>query len=71
MTTPAAPTPAPAAPAKPPAGAAVPPASQDRTDALGAAIVAIARHITGDSGDGHQALVMLGLTSQQADAITG
>ena len=67
MTTP---QPAPAAPAKPPAGAAVPPAAQDRTDALSAAITAIARHITGTE-NGHQALTALGLTAGQATAITG
>jgi hypothetical protein len=67
MTTPAATA---AAPARtPPAKAAD---SPDRTDALSAAVAALARHITGrTAGSEHDALVALGLTSEQASAITG
>jgi hypothetical protein len=39
-------------------------------EALGAAVSAIAKHITGNS-DGHHALVVLGLTAEQATAVTG
>lgn len=60
MTTPAAPAPKPAAA----------PSTPDHAQALSAAVTAIAKHITGSSDDRH-ALVVLGLTSEQATAITG
>ena len=76
MTTPtppaAAATPAPARPA--PAVVTPAPATpaQPRTDALSAAVAAIARHITGtEHGHEHQALTMLGLSAAQAEAIAG
>jgi hypothetical protein len=69
MTTPA---PAAATPAAGKTATAPPPASGTLTDALSAAITAIAVHITGrTAGSEHDALVALGLTSEQASAITG
>jgi hypothetical protein len=69
MTTPPTPRTAPAAAAAPAAPAA-PAGSDERLDAIAAAVSAIARHITGGDDD-HQALTRFGLTGSQARAITG
>lgn len=71
---PAAPVPVPPAPATPPRQAMPGQGSdgQARTDALSAAVAAIARRLTAaEPGREQDALIALGLTRGQAAAITG
>ncbi len=70
MTTPAAVTAKPAAPPQTPAWTDWSAKINARTNALSAAVIAIARHITGTpAGSEHDALAALGISPDDADLI--